>query len=109
LFDSHLPPHVAVVVVFTNARTRILAMSATLKADLENAIKESRQFNRIVAVEVSGVDIADVVAEIHAIIDGECDYSQENDGQYDVYGWSDETREWEHDWRLSVRIVGGDE
>ncbi len=29
----------------------------------------------------------------------------DNDEQYDVYGCSDETREWEHDWRLSVRIV----
>ncbi len=80
-------------------------MTSELIADLKNAIEESRKFNRIVAVEVTGVDISAVVAEIESATDGECDYAQENDCQYDVYGWTDETKEWEHDWRLSVRII----
>ena len=78
--------------------------------DLAAAIRESRTFNRIVTVYVQGGSIGDVMTDIREVIDAydECDYSQENDGQYDVYGWNAATAENEHEWRLCVHIVRHD-
>jgi hypothetical protein len=77
----------------------------TATDDLNRAIADSVQENRIVSIEYVG-DIGDCIADLSELHDGEIDYARENDGSYDVWGWTDETPESEQDWRLNVRCTG---
>lgn len=71
---------------------------------LKAAIARSRSHNESVTVEVGPTKIADVMTELDSIYEGDTDYARENDGSYDVWGWTDETAEGEMDWRLNVAV-----
>lgn len=70
--------------------------------DLKSSINDSIRENRIVTVDFDG-DISECLAELNAFHEGDIDYVQENDGSYDVWGWTEETPENEQEWRLQVK------
>lgn len=81
-------------------------MQATeIQSTLTAAIARSRSHNEIVSIEIEGADIATVRAELNAIYDGEIDDSQENDGSYGIWGYTDDMAESEMDWRLNVTLA----
>lgn len=81
-------------------------MTATeIQTTLKNAIARSRSHNEIVSVEIEGADISTVRAELNAIYDGEIDDSQENDGSYSVWGYTDDMADGEMDWRINVTLT----
>lgn len=77
----------------------------TTTTALTEAIARSRSHNEIVRVEVEAANISEVLAELATIYDGEIDDSQENDGTYGVWGWTEDMAEGEMDWRLNVTLT----
>lgn len=69
---------------------------------LKAAINHSIHENRIVTVDYDG-DISDCLADLNAVYHGVIHYDQENDGSYDVWGWTYETPENDQEWRLRVK------
>lgn len=81
-------------------RTNTNAKGNEMKPQLQHAIIESIQQDRRVPVEYNGT-IEDCVSDLDEIGDGgDIDYSQENDGSYEV--WSTDG------WRLAVDCVDGE-
>lgn len=72
--------------------------------DLQSAIDRSRSHNETASVRLEARDISDVLAELGSLYDGEIDSARENDGSYDVWGWTEGMAEGEMDWRLNVTI-----
>jgi hypothetical protein len=78
---------------------------STIKSELQLAIDRSRSHDEVVRIEIEATDIADVLATLVAMYDGEIDSVTENDGSEDVWGWTDETAEGKQDWRLNITIL----
>lgn len=76
-----------------------------MQAKIKAAIEASQHHDLSVDIELPATDISDAMAEIGAAWDGDTDYTQENDGTYDVWGWNDETPENEQEWRLKVTLT----
>ena len=76
----------------------------TIASQIEAAISRSISHNESVSIEIEASDISAVVAEIDS--DYETDYAKENDGTYDVWGWTEETPDNEQDWRLKITLTG---
>jgi hypothetical protein len=73
-------------------------MQTEILTAIENSIRE----NRIVAIEV-GSPILDVLQMIGDETSYETDYDRENDGSYDVWGFTDATEPSKQGWRLNIR------
>jgi len=62
---------------------------STENISLRQQVRESINTNSIVAVDATGCDITDIMAEL-GVMDGvDADYNRENDGTWDVYGTAD--------------------
>ena len=75
-----------------------------MNAAIRQAISDSIREDRTVEADYDG-DISDCIADIGEVFDGDVDYAQENDGSYDVWGWTEETPDGKQDWRLTVRVA----
>lgn len=71
---------------------------------LTEAIDRSKSHDERASVEFVG-DESDLLVALDQLHDGEIDSVRENDGEIDVWGWTDETPENEMDWRLIVTLM----
>ena len=67
---------------------------------IKRAINKSIDNNVVVHILADYGDIDEVLHDIDCNYD--TDYFIENDGSYDVWGWTDETKPNEQDWRLNI-------
>lgn len=83
-------------------------MMSKLTTQIQNAIDRSISHNEIVHLTIDG-DSGDALEAIHSVFDGETDYAMidyEGVDTMDVWGWTEETRKDEQDWRLAIRFRG---
>lgn len=75
--------------------------------ELSKAIARSISHNEIASVEVTTPDgtLDDVLAAIWKIHGDKYGYNTENDGSYDIYGWSGDDAEGAMDWRIRVTLA----
>ena len=86
-----------------NSTNRYAALVAGFKPQLEAAIARSESHSEIVSVTLDCDDIG-TVASLASDYADNTDYVRENDGAYDMWGWSDEMAEGEMLWRLRVTL-----
>ena len=79
------------------------ALISLCKSQLESAIARSESHNEIVHVTLDCDDIS-TVASVASDYADNTDYVRENDGAFDVWGWSDEMAEGDMQWRLRVTL-----
>jgi hypothetical protein len=80
-------------------------MTATIRTELQAAIDRSISHNEIAYVEIEAADIAEALAELASIYDGEIDDARENDGSYGVWGWQEGMAAGEMEWRINVTLA----
>lgn len=78
----------------------------TIESQVKDAIARSISHSESVSLEIEATDISEVMTAIDCVTENtDTDYATENDGSYDVWGWTEETAENDQDWRLNVTIV----
>lgn len=77
-----------------------------MNEQIKEAIERSISHNETVKIEVETSDISDVMVAIECVTENtDTDRATENNGTYDVWGWTEETAEGEQDWRLNVTLA----
>lgn len=83
-------------------------LARVMGSEIEAAIEQSIAQNEIVHVTLSTTSDISTVAAYAGDHADNVDYVRENDGSYDMYGWSDEMEaagKGEMEWRLKVTIA----
>jgi hypothetical protein len=78
-------------------------------SEIKTAIEQSIAQNEIVRVTLSVVSDISTVAAFAGDHSDNVDYVRENDGSFDVWGWSNEMESagrGEMEWRLNVTLAG---
>jgi len=76
-----------------------------MKTQLQTAIDRSISHNEIVAVEIDAETIDSILPLIDVDTYGQFESVRENDGSYDVWGFSDDATEGLIEWRIKIRLT----